>query len=126
MDDRRVVAAGEDAALDQLHERLRAGPAHARVEAVERDVEPLWPGLREPPNGNPASASPMTRPRMTQLARTVFVRFMGSSFLLFRVDFGRSHSRSRTRKSSGVWTWLRSGGAERPNSCEFGYPRHIT
>ncbi|HEX6106185.1 MAG TPA: acylphosphatase [Gemmatimonadales bacterium] len=32
-----VVAAGEDAALDQLHERLRAGPAHARVEAVERD-----------------------------------------------------------------------------------------
>jgi len=33
-----VVAAGADgAALARLEERLRAGPAHARVEAVERE-----------------------------------------------------------------------------------------
>ena len=33
-----VVAAGDDAAaIARLEERLRAGPAHARVEAVERD-----------------------------------------------------------------------------------------
>ena len=33
-----VVAAGpEEAALARLEERLRAGPAHARVEAVERE-----------------------------------------------------------------------------------------
>ncbi|HUH13762.1 MAG TPA: acylphosphatase [Longimicrobiales bacterium] len=33
-----VVAVGEDAAaIARLEERLRAGPAHARVEAVERD-----------------------------------------------------------------------------------------
>lgn len=33
-----VVAAGvDDAALARLEERLRAGPAHARVEAVERE-----------------------------------------------------------------------------------------
>ena len=33
-----VVAAGDDsAALDTLQERLRAGPAHARVEEVRRE-----------------------------------------------------------------------------------------
>ena len=32
-----VAAAADHAALGRLEERLRAGPAHARVEAVERE-----------------------------------------------------------------------------------------
>jgi acylphosphatase len=39
LDDGRVevVAAGEDEALAGLEARLRAGPAHARVDTVERE-----------------------------------------------------------------------------------------
>ena len=32
-----VAEGGDEAALARLEERLRAGPAHARVEGVERD-----------------------------------------------------------------------------------------
>jgi acylphosphatase len=32
-----VVSGGDDAALGRLEELLRAGPAHARVETVERE-----------------------------------------------------------------------------------------
>jgi acylphosphatase len=40
-----VVTGGDDAAMARFEELLRAGPAHARVETVERQDEDDYPQL---------------------------------------------------------------------------------